>query len=56
MTDRCQLCEAAPHPNCDASDSVWIEAPFSQLEGEVRVCIEHYDAIEKALSEKEESK
>jgi len=48
MNDNCQLCEPAPHPNCEAYTSVWIEVA-SVGEHEFRVCLEHYEAIESGL-------
>lgn len=48
-TGHCVLCTPAPHPNCEEYTSVWIEDPGLDLEGEVRVCLEHYEAIERCL-------
>lgn len=47
--DTCQLCEPAPHQNCEGYTSVWIEDPMHGAEAEVRVCMEHYEAIEEVL-------
>jgi len=49
MSDRCQLCESAPHPNCDAYTSVTISDPMDGSEAEVWVCLDHYEAIEEVI-------
>lgn len=50
MSDTCQLCEPAPHANCEAYTAVTISDPMDGSEGEVWVCMEHYEAIEEVLA------
>lgn len=47
--DRCQMCEPAPHANCDKYTSVWVEDSMTGSGAEVQVCMEHYEAIEEVL-------
>jgi hypothetical protein len=47
---RCELCEAAPHENCDGYTQVMIEDPETRQEGSVWVCLEHFEAIKGALA------
>ncbi len=50
MSDTCQLCEPAPHPNCEGYTPVYIEDPMKTSDAkEFRVCMEHYEAIEEVL-------
>lgn len=47
--DQCQLCSPRPGEDCEYYALVNIEDPYSQKSGEVRVCLEHYEAIEGAI-------
>lgn len=45
----CELCEPAPHENCEVYTQVHIEDPAYGTSGTVDVCLEHYEAIEEAI-------
>lgn len=45
----CQLCEPAPHENCEVYTMVTIEDPAMQTEAHFDVCLEHYEAIQEGM-------
>jgi len=50
MDANCQLCEPAPHPNCESYSEVEISDPATGESGYVTVCMEHLKTIESAIS------
>lgn len=47
---RCVLCEPAPHENCEVWGSIQVEDVWGEYEGEVPVCLEHYEAVADYLT------
>jgi len=54
--DTCVLCRAAPHPECEVWGVVEMCDPWGDFDGEVPVCLDHYEAIQQYVSNKTEAK
>lgn len=48
--DRCDLCEPAPHTNCEAYTMLVVEDPKDGSDATVDVCLEHYEALEEVMA------
>jgi len=49
----CDLCDPAPHPNCEAYTALEVMDPRTQKTKVLDVCLEHYEAWERANMEGE---
>jgi hypothetical protein len=44
----CDMCEAAPHPNCDVYAQLEVMNPTTGVEKTLSVCLGHYEAFVRA--------
>ena len=49
-SEGCQLCEPAPHENCEVWSQLVVVDPVTGDRSAVDVCLEHYEAMEGVLS------
>jgi len=47
----CDLCEPAPHPNCEVHTALAVTDPRTGEEKVLDVCIGHYEAFERVGTE-----
>ena len=47
--ERCELCEPAPHPNCEVYTQMIVIDPATGDRTAIDVCLEHYETLERCL-------